>query len=193
MDSGSIKLSIKFSGDSAENLIMHDFPHRGQSQGPDRTSTETSSLAPSKFRGRQTGGAVVEVAFLIPWIMFLFVGVLDTGFYCYALIVTQNAARVSVLQSSISTAAASDSVNACLIALQEMVSLPNMAGVNTCGSGSVSASVPVSVVAGTVDHGSGDVASRVTVMYLTLPLVPIPGILPQQMTLTRSAEVRVGT
>jgi hypothetical protein len=44
-----------------------------------------------------------------------------------------------------------------------------------------------------VDHGGGDVSSRVTVMYLTLPLIPIPGVLAQQMTFSRSAEVRVGT
>jgi len=141
----------------------------------------------------QAGGAVVEVSLLIPWIVFLFVGILDVGFYCYALIVTENAARVCAIQASISAAASTDSGNACLVALQEMVSLPNTAGLTTCGSGSVTAAAPVSVVASSVDHGGGDVSSRVTVMYLTLPLIPIPGVLAQQMTFSRSAEVRVGT
>jgi hypothetical protein len=71
--------------------------------------------------------------------------------------------------------------------------LPNAAGLTTCSSGSVSAASPVSVVASSVDHGGGDVAARVTVMYLTLPLIPIPGILSRQMTVTRSAEVRIGS
>jgi hypothetical protein len=141
----------------------------------------------------QAGSAIVEIALLMPWIVFLFVGILDTGFYSYAMIVTENAARVSAMQASISRAASTDSLSACVIALQEMNSLPNVVGLTTCASGSVSASSPVSVVASSVDHGSGDVSSRVTVMYLTLPLIPIPGILPRQMTVTRSAEVRIGS
>lgn len=152
-----------------------------------------SPLSADKKRVREAGGAVVEIALLMPWIVFLFVGILDVGFYSYAMIVTENAARVSAIQASVSSAASSDSLNACFVALQEMTSLPNTAGLTTCGSGSVSASAPVSVVAASVDHGSGDVSSRVTVMYLTVPLVAIPGILPQQMTVTRSAEVRIGT
>jgi hypothetical protein len=152
-----------------------------------------SSFSDDKRREREAGGAVVEIALLMPWIVFLFVGILDVGFYGYAMIVTENAARVSAIQAAVSTAASTDSLNACVVALQEMSSLPNTAGLLTCGSGTVSASVPVSVVATSINHGSGDVSSKVTVMYLTLPLVSIPGILPQQMTLTRSAEVRIGS
>ena len=152
-----------------------------------------SPLAVRKRERRQAGSAIVEIALLMPWIVFLFVGILDTGFYSYAMIVTENAARVSAMQASISRAASTDSLSACVVALQEMSSLPNAVGLTTCASGSVSASSPVSVVASSVDHGSGDVSSRVTVMYLTLPLIPIPGILPRQMTVTRSAEVRIGS
>lgn len=141
----------------------------------------------------QAGSSIVEIALLMPWIVFLFVGILDTGFYSYAMIVTENAARVSAMQASISSAASTDSLSACVVALQEMSSLPNAVGLTTCGSGSVSTASPVSVVASSVDHGSGDVSSRVTVMYQTLPLIPIPGILPRQMTVTRSAEVRIGS
>ncbi len=130
---------------------------------------------------------------MIPWIVFLFVGILDLGFFSYAMIVTENAARVSAIQASGSTAASSDSVSACSVALREMTSLPNTVGLITCGSGSVTVSSPVSVVATSVDHGSGDISSRVTVMYLTLPMIPIPGILPVQVTVTRSAEVRIGS
>lgn len=155
--------------------------------------THHSPFLADKKRERETGGAVVEIALLMPWIVFLFVGLLDVGFYSYAMIVTENAARVSAIQASVSSAASSDSLNACVVALQEMKSLSNTVGLVTCGSGTVSDSSPVSVVAAQLDHGGGDVSSRVTVMYLTVPLIPIPGILPRQMTLTRSAEVRVGS
>ena len=150
------------------------------------------SSADDKKRERQKGGAVVEMALLMPWVVFLFIGILDVGFYTYAMIVTENAARVSAMQASVSKAASSDSLNACVVALQEMSSLSNTAGLTTCGSGTVSDAAPVSVVAASVDHGSGDVSTKVTVMYLTVPMIAIPGILPRQMTLTRSAEVRVG-
>ena len=156
-------------------------------------SAHYSTSPDDKRRAVEAGGAVVELALLMPWIVFLFVGILDAGFYSYAMIVTQNAARVSAIQASASPAASSDSLNACVVALQEMRSLPNTVGLTNCGSGTVSASSPVSVVATSVDHGSGDISSRVTVMYLMLPLIPIPGILPQQTSLSRSAEVRIGS
>jgi hypothetical protein len=152
-----------------------------------------STFPGDKRQHGQVGSAIIEVALLMPWIVFLFVGILNAGFFSYAMIVTENAARVSAMQASISRAASTDSLSACVVALQEMSSLPNAVGLTTCESGSVSASSPVSVVASSVDHGSGDVSARVTVMYLTLPLIPIPGILPGQMTVTRSAEVRIGS
>lgn len=160
---------------------------------PRKASANASPFSGDTRKRGQAGGAVVEIALLMPWIVFLFVGILDAGFFSYAMIVTENAARVSAIQASISRAASTDSLSACVVALQEMSSLPNAVGLTTCASGAVSASSPVSVVASSVDHGSGDVSARVTVMYLTLPLIPIPGILPRQMTLTRSAEVRIGS
>ena len=41
---------------------------------------------------KRTGSSVVEFAFLVPWFVFLFVGVLDMGYYNYALITAQSAA-----------------------------------------------------------------------------------------------------
>ena len=43
----------------------------------------------------QSGSSIVEVALLSPWIFFLFVGIFDFGFYAYAAICTQNAARAA--------------------------------------------------------------------------------------------------
>lgn len=142
-----------------------------------------------QFRRNSGGNAIVEVALLMPWIVFLFVGILDAGFYAFNLITTENAARVGALQASLSAAASTDSGSACVSVLQEMSALPNVSGLISCGAGTVSSTLPVSVVATSVDHGGGDVSTVVTVMYLTTPMVAIPGIFPAQMTITRSAEV----
>ena len=42
----------------------------------------------------ESGNSVVEVALMAPWIFFLFVGVFDFGFYAYAGICMENAARI---------------------------------------------------------------------------------------------------
>ena len=63
---------------------------------------------------------MIEVTLMAPWIFFLFVGVLDFGFYAYAFISTENAARAAVLLTSKSQIAATDQVDACAIVLSEM-------------------------------------------------------------------------
>jgi Flp pilus assembly protein TadG len=144
------------------------------------------------------GNAMVEVALLAPWIFFLFVGVLDFGFYSYAAICTQNAARVAALANAYSSSAAPDAAGACITVLQEMKSLPNTRSLSSCGSGTcpstagpVNASQPISVTACAVTGPDGASAAAVTVAYLSVPLIPIPGILMGQITLTRTAEVPV--
>lgn len=97
---------------------------------------------------------------MVPWILFLFVGILDFGFYSYAAIATQNAARAAALQiandqySFSSTNGAPDTTVAqgiaCRAALQEMRGLPNMVGVNLNGScatsaGAITSTMPVAV------------------------------------------------
>src|ERR1041385_6078916 len=84
-------------------------------------------------RSGTKGNAMIEVAFMVPWIFFLFVGVLDFGFYSYAAICVQNAARIAALGNSYSAATAGSSVNACQLALQEMNSLPNVRTLADCG------------------------------------------------------------
>ena len=51
-------------------------------------------------KDRRRGSAVVEAALLMPWICFLFVGILDSGFYTYGAMATQNAARAVAIQSA---------------------------------------------------------------------------------------------
>ena len=130
-----------------------------------------------KNRARR-GTAIVETAFMVPWIFFLFVGVLDFGFYSYAAIATQNAARAA--------------------ALAELQGLPNLSGITTCGSNPVT--VTLAILDNTTTPKCADCDNAVTpsarsvralVTYQTLPMVPIPGVLTGQLTLTRDAEARI--
>lgn len=139
-----------------------------------------------KRRG-QNGNAIVETALMAPWIFLLFMGVLDFGFYAYAAISTQHAARVAALYTSSSSTNAADSTTACAYVLKDLNDLPNMAGgVTTCGP----APNPVQVTATSVTGVDGSPASQVSVTYQTIPLIPIPGLM-GQMTITRTAQMRV--
>ena len=165
----------------------------------------------------QSGSSIVEVALLSPWIFFLFVGILDFGFYAYAAICTQNAARAVALAAA-QTATAS--VTPCGAALGEMRMLPNV-GYNpaatkcsvVAGAPAVSQTTPVNVciapltstatspcnlpgaaiMCADCEPSSPASAQFAVVTYQTIPLVPIPGILTGQMTLSRGAEERQTT
>ena len=163
-----------------------------------------------KDRRGQRGSAVVEAALMVPWIFFLFVGVLDFGFYSVAGIATQNAARAVAIQ--LANGSASD---ACKTIRDELRLMPNMYGVTTCGSlpSDVTNAQPVAYCATTLTGtanttcssaitkcadcdgspatGTNPSSIQAVVTYQTVPLVPIPGILMGQMRLTRIAEARV--
>src|SRR5579859_2224741 len=104
----------------------------------------------TKRKRREAGSSIVEIALLAPWIFFLFVGIFDFGFYSYAAICTQSAAR-AVAMAAAQTADAS--VTPCNAALGEMRMLPNV-GYNrsfACGSGTtVTKAAPVAVCVGTL-------------------------------------------
>jgi Flp pilus assembly protein TadG len=131
------------------------------------------------------GHAVIEVALLAPWIFFMFIGAVDLGFYNYAIISTENAARVAAEYTSASTAKATDSVGACPYVLAELNSMSNVQGLTTCTS------LPVTVTATQVAGPDGAQASSVSVTYQTILMFPIPG-LAGQFTITRTAEMRLG-
>jgi len=139
----------------------------------------------------QKGHAVVEVALLAPWVFFLFAGALDMGYYMYAALAVENAARIAVLHVAVSADVATDA-NAANFArtyvCNELRMLPNVG--NTCPANVVSVSVPVQPFTGS----DGDAATQVSVTYTTVPLVPIPGLNPGshgQWTFTRSVQMRL--
>jgi Flp pilus assembly protein TadG len=137
------------------------------------------------------GHAVVEVALLAPIIFFLFAAALDIGFYVYAAVAVENAARVAALHISSSSDIASDS-NAATYArtyvCNELRVLPNVG--STCPTSMVSVSVPAQPFSGT----DGDSATQVAVTYTTVPLIPLPGLTagPRgQWTFTRVVQMRL--
>ena len=156
------------------------------------------------FKNRRSGQAVVEAALMMPWIAFLFVGILDFGFYSYAAICTQNAARAAAVLAS-KDPTAIGGTTPCTSALGELYRLPNVgASLTTCATSSdaLTDSAPVAVwVDKLCNTGCTDVcadcplnstatSARATVVYLSVPMIPIPGVLMGRMTLGRVVEMR---
>ena len=141
-------------------------------------------------KGRK-GHAVVETALIAPWIFFLFVGVLDFGFYAYALIAVENATRVAALNAGIGDANAIDQTTACRLALDEMIKMPNLKNLpTTYGCGSLPLRVDINTNPNFVD-AEGNPATWVRVSYETIPLIPIPGVLMGKATISRTVETRI--
>ena len=135
-------------------------------------------------KARQGGHAILELSMVAPWLLFLFSGVFDMGFYEYCLISTENAARVAAFYTSSASAFAADSDGACQYALAEMKMLSNVNGLTSCGA------VPLVVTATSVTGVDGNPATSVSVAYTTSQLIPIPG-LTGKTTLTRVVQMRV--
>jgi hypothetical protein len=125
----------------------------------------------------------VEVALLLPWIVVSFIAVLDFGFSSYALIATQNAARIAATWGSASSAnatALTASVACGTYALPLFKYAPTP--VTACGS-SLSAT-PVSNSVGSIDY------VQVAVAY-TVNLIAIPGIMPSSITINQTVSMPV--
>jgi Flp pilus assembly protein TadG len=135
----------------------------------------------------ERGNSLVEVALMAPWIFFLFVLIVDFGFYAYAAICTENAARVAVLATAASDAASNQQTYACIYVKNEMRHLPNYTQFPaTCNA--LPLQVTVTRVAAADDAAQW--ASRVSVRYQSIPMIPIPGMM-GQLTIRRTAEMRV--
>jgi Flp pilus assembly protein TadG len=136
-------------------------------------------------RRRTRGGAVLELALISPWFFFLAIGALDWGFYGYALISMQAAARSAVLYTAGDAAKAVDNDKACAIVLGELRSLPNVGtSTTTCTSNPI-------VTATTITGPDSAPGAQVSVRYQSVSLIPIPGILAKQFTITRIAKMRL--
>ena len=144
-------------------------------------------------RSRRSGTNIIEFSMMLPWYIFLFAGAFDYGFFSYSLIAVQTAATVGATYTATSTATVADVTTACSYALEQLRNLPNVgSGLTTCGTGAtVTSSAPVAVTAVAVTGPDGDPASSVTIVYLTPQLIPIPGLLPGQLTINRTVKMRL--
>jgi hypothetical protein len=136
----------------------------------------------STARRRTRGSAMLELALLGPWVLFLFIGALDWGFYAYALISLESAARSAAIYTSTSLATAGDSATACSLVLAEMASLPNVGTV--CGVNPV-------VTATKVTGPDAADATFVSVTYTSLSMISLPGLLRSQFTITRTVKMKL--
>jgi Flp pilus assembly protein TadG len=132
------------------------------------------------------GSATIEVALMMPWLAFLFVGVFDFGFYVSEAIAVQNAARAAAVYNAVSDVV--DQPGACTYVLQELKILPNIAPIASTSSCSdsplqVSANADTIVVNGTVTR-----ATRIDVTYEGIALIPMP-TLTGKFSVTRSVWV----
>ncbi len=156
-------------------------------------------------RNPEKGNAVIETALMLPWLFFLFVGIIDFGFFTYAAICTQGAARVAAMEAAATSESATQSV-ACQAALGEMKTLPGASGLTGCATAAsqLSDALPVYVGVPVVRDNAttppcadcdGTTPTRksvvVSVTYRTLPMIPIPGLMQGRWHFTRHAEMRL--
>ena len=129
---------------------------------------------------------MIEMALIMPWYIFLFVGALDWGYYAHALVSTQAAARTAALYTSQNSSTATDQATACTYALNELKIASNIPASSTCNAD------PIIVTATKITSGpDGNPAASVTVKYHTLSLIPIPGQLSQQFWIVQTVEMRL--
>ncbi len=146
-------------------------------------------------RRGQCGSAVVELALMSPWLIVLFMVVLDLGMYSYAAIATQNAARSGVMWTSKSSSYVTDTTGACQIARRELRGMPNVPlSLATCAAnkGAISDANPIAVETAAIPGPDATTlgAAQVVVTFRTPQLFLLPGLM-GRMTLTRIAEARV--
>lgn len=131
---------------------------------------------------------------MTPWIFFLFVGVFDFGFYSYAFITTQNAARVAAMAGALGSAAP-DPTTTCNLVVAEMNSLPDtqsyVPGTYACPVDTVPTNTQrIAINTPTTEvETDGSTAAVVTVMYKPQTMIPIPGVLNGPVTIYRTAKV----
>ena len=131
------------------------------------------------------GSALVELCLLAPWVLFLFVGVLDLGFFSYSLISVENAARIAAEYTSKASTVAADQTDACTLVLKELSTLPRVSGLSSCSA------LPLKVTASSGTGPDGNSATTVAVTYQSNSLIPIPALMAGTLNVTRTVQMRV--
>ena len=146
-------------------------------------------------RAVERGNAIIEFTLLLPWLILLFTAVFDFGFYAYALISIENAARVAVLHGAANAGAAADQAGACALAVEEVRGLPNIGAAfsTSCTADPLTVSAAYcdgsTPCGGGANSADGGPAAVVTVTYRMPPLFRIP--LSGLTRVTRSSVMRL--
>jgi len=142
-------------------------------------------------RHPERGNSIIEFSLMAPWLVVLFIGAMDWGFYAYSLIATEAAARVSCLYTSASATTVTDTTTVCTYALGQLRRMPNVGPtMNTCAVGSaVSSASPVGVSASSVTGPDGNSAAQVSVTYLTPVFVPT--IYSRSTSISRRRDIQI--
>lgn len=143
---------------------------------------------------RERGNSIIEFSLMAPWLIFMFIGAMDWGFYAYALIATEAASRVGCLYASTSSSTVTDTTSVCTYALDQLRRMPNVGTSTTTCSGSSPVRVSVSAVTGAASADTQS-AAQVSVTYVTPLFVPVMMkggvVVPGQVTITRSVQMRM--
>jgi Flp pilus assembly protein TadG len=148
--------------------------------------------ATERLASRRQGSAMIEFCLLIPWYIFLFIGTFDFGFYAYSLNATETAARVAgnYCSASSGTCASHDATACTNYVTSQLSNMPNMSGVTVCTASPLILTVTYPAAATCPD---GNTCTTVSVAYTTPNLIPIPGVLTGQITITRSVTLRLSS
>jgi Flp pilus assembly protein TadG len=160
--------------------------------------------------GRQSGQALVELAFILPVLLLLALGVIEIGRYAYISILVGNAAHAGALYASLGASQANDSTGIQNAALYDFAGATsgttatngqvagnlNVSSVQSCGcdsGGSVTTAVcdkKANPTAGTCATGHWVVAVSVTASGTFNSLFNYPGI-PTSIAVSRTSTLRV--
>jgi Flp pilus assembly protein TadG len=128
------------------------------------------------------GQSAIEIAFMAPWIFFLFIGVIDLGFWSYQMICLENATRQIGIYASKSGPAVTTTMRQIACGeLNRVINIPPA----TCVSDTTA--VQLAFLGTTTNAGDPD-RYRLSLSVPMTPMIPIPGLL-QTSRITRTVEV----
>jgi Flp pilus assembly protein TadG len=169
---------------------------------PDRPLT--SRRAPSvrrlsRIRHPQSGQSLLELAFLVPLLLLLALGVIEVGRYAYIAILVGNAARAGTAYGTQSLPQSVDTVGITTAADNDFqnngqnvgdLAITSSVSCGCDGSGTVAAAACTGVGAGTCASGHWVVVLSVTASGTFSSLFNYPGI-PASITVSRTSSMRV--
>ena len=136
----------------------------------------------------KAGNSLIEFSLIMPWYVFLFIGTYDFGLYGYSLIALEDGVRVAAVNASQNSTLAASSATACTYVVGSLKNLPN---IGTSVTSCTASPLVVSATYGPATGPDGGPETTVTATYTTAQLVPIPGLLPGQLAITRSLQMRI--